>query len=192
MRPKSKFKKQPGHSLICGITQSGKTTLARYIARYLVKKKQRVIVFDPTADTKTLGGDWNTTEVFTDPGEFLEFVEDPKNITPDNPAHIFIDESDEIFSHSQIENRWILKKGRHYGMAVYLITQRPNLIMPTARNQCTTCYMFRLTVTDSKLVLADYGHTEIPGPPLDQGEYLILKSGYPDIGRSSIYKLPGV
>ena len=173
------------HSLICGVTQSGKTTLARSIARAASDAGHNLIVFDPVG-TGTAGGDWPAGAiVFDDPGEFVEYMNRPDV----SFAHVFIDEADEVFSLSDRANFWIPKKGRHFGFQLYMITQRPKMIAPTARKQVGRCYMFRLALDDAKELAADFGFSDAHKISLDKGDFLVLDSGQASIKRANIFQL---
>jgi hypothetical protein len=146
-----------------------------------------VIVYDPLG-TGTLGGDWGKgAEIYDDPLLFLQDMENPGKIYN---AHVFIDEADEIFSQEQKDNFWILKKGRHYGLSIWVITQRPKMVAPTVRNQCADAYLFRLAIQDVKEIAADFGHSNIHALELAHGDYIVLHSGHPEFERGSIHKLP--
>jgi DNA helicase HerA-like ATPase len=173
------------HTLICGVTQSGKTTLARYIARQLRAKNQAVIVYDPMG-TDTKGGGWGEGAiVFDKTDEFLEYV----SRDDVNRAHIFADESDLIFSHEQKENHWLLRRGRHFGFSVYCITQRPKMIAPSVRNMCTKAFVFRLTRDDIKSVAADYGFDDVHNKILDAGDFLCFTAGSSVYSSGNVFKL---
>jgi DNA helicase HerA-like ATPase len=102
------------HALICGVTLTGKTTLARVIARDVEKAGGRVIVYDPVG-TQTGGGGWPASAViFDDPDEFIEYMNHPDVYD----AHVFVDEADEVFSLSDRANYWLPKKGRHFGFTL--------------------------------------------------------------------------
>lgn len=172
------------HTLFCGVTQSGKTTLARMVAQNLAASGQRIIVFDPV-QTKTLNYGWPSgSMVFTDPLEFSGYMADEES-GPAN-SHVFVDEADEIFSLRQPENFWMLKKGRHFGLAVNVITQRPHLVAPTVRSQCGKAFVFRLGRDDARSIGAEYGHNLLLANGLDRGEFLILESGHKSFSRSHI------
>lgn len=175
-----------GHSLICGSTESGKTTLAHQIANYYAGLKNgdapQIIVYDPVL-TPTSAGTWPDNAVlFNQKIKFLEYV---RKIG--GRYVIFIDESDNLFSHEQKENFWLLTKGRHFGFEIFLITQRPKMIAPSVRCQCATAYVFRLSRTDLKMVGDDFAH-EISEISLDQGDYLILFSGQNRMERGNSLK----
>lgn len=173
------------HSLYTGVTQSGKTTLARACARDLCKRKQRVIVYDPLG-TPTAGGAWGeTAELFEDLEQFLDVVYSPETVN----AHLFVDESHHVFAHSDKSNLWLLTQGRHYGLQLHLLTQRPTKIHPDARTNCGRCYMFRLAYDDARSIGLDYGFSDIHKISLDKGDFLLLNSGTASFSRGNIFNL---
>lgn len=171
------------HHLITGVTESGKTTLAREIARQISAAKQRVIVYDPMG-TATAGGNWpNDAIIFNDDFDFLDYVAKPDVCK----AHVFIDEADEIFNLQSRENFWILKAGKHFGFCCYVITQRPKMVAPTIRGQCGICYMFRLAADDQREIGRDFGHSGLESINLDTGDYIKLVSGSRELSRGNIF-----
>lgn len=175
------------HTLICGVTLSGKTTLARELARAAADAGQNVIVFDPVG-TATAGGGWPASAiVFDDSAAFFEYVERPDVIG----AHVFIDEAADFFSVGDRSNFWLLTRGRHFYLHVYLIAQRPKMIAPNARTQCGRCYMFRLAVEDADEIGRDFGHSQLGRQSLDKGDFFILDSGAAQIQRANIFELLG-
>ena len=180
------------HTIICGVTLSGKTTLARALARHVGRQRQNVIVYDPVM-TATQGGDWGKSAVvFNDPQKFWGFV----SRDDVGHAHIFIDEAGDLFHIGARENFWLLTRGRHFGFQVYLISQRPKMIAPSARTQCGMAYMFRLARDDAKEISADFGHDwpyrdaqNIPLPELDTGDFYRLYSGASGKNRANIFQL---
>lgn len=181
------------HTFICGVTETGKSTLARAISRGLLKEGQMVIVRDPTHGTETAGGGWGDEKhvetgrlrIFTDDDKFFQTIENTHGGT-----HVFIDEAADLFKVGDAENHWILRKGRHapFLFSVYLIAQRPKMVAPNARTQCARCYMFRMATSDASEVLADFGHDNMK-LELDTGDFLILNSGSKDYAQANIFKL---
>lgn len=175
------------HTLYTGVSQSGKTTLARMMARALAAKGHRVIVYDPMG-TATAGGGWpEKAIVFDDAIDFLNYVHSPEGFH----AHLFVDEGHEIFGHGEEfrENYWLFTKGRHYGLHLHIMTQRPTKLHPDVRSQCGRCYMFRLAVDDVKLIGNDYGFSEIHKINLDKGDFLVLNSGTSSFQRGNVFAL---
>lgn len=173
------------HHLICGVTMSGKTTLARMIARHLGKQKQKIVVYDPMG-TDTAGGGWGETAIVFDEIEpFLQYLESDEC----GAAHVFVDEADLVFSLDQKENHWLLRRGRHFGLTIYCITQRPVLVAPSVRSMCHRAYVFRLVQDDIKRVAADYGFDQAHTINLDAGEFLCFTAGSSDFKRGNVFQM---
>jgi DNA helicase HerA-like ATPase len=102
---------------------------------------------------------------------------------------VFIDESGELFNAGKRENLWLLTRGRHFGFSVVLIAQRPKMLMPSARSQCSIAYVFRLALEDMKEIGADFGHSGLAKISLDKGDFLILKSGLARFDSANVFKL---
>lgn len=183
----SEEKKPPQitHELYTGVTQSGKTTLARAVSRALDEKGARIAVLDPML-TLTAGGGWGKNAlVFDDTEKFLDFVHSEECVN----THLFIDEAHNIFKHTELENMWLLTEGRHYWLTLHLMTQRPKKIHPDARTNCGRCYMFRLAQDDAKEIGADFGFSDVHKQELDRGDFLILNSGSAEYSRANVFKL---
>jgi DNA helicase HerA-like ATPase len=174
------------HTLICGVTESGKTTLAHLLAAEDARQKKEVIVFDPVG-TQTAAGEWpDHVVMFTDKQKFLRYVARPTN--PEGTA-VYIDEAADILSHDQRENEWLLTRGRHLGYSVTLVTQRPKLVSPSVRHQCARLFMFRLSQGDAREIGADYGHSGFDKISLDQGDFLCVFSGRAKFTRANVFAL---
>jgi DNA helicase HerA-like ATPase len=171
------------HTLYTGVTQSGKTTLARAFAREL-SKSGMVLVYDPLG-TETAGGAWGNSTVFENAEQFLDTIYDANF----HNAHIFIDEAHHIFSHADKSHLWLLTQGRHYGLTIHAITQRPTKIHPDARSNCGLAYMFRLANDDARLLGNDFGFSDIHKINLDRGDFLCLESGVAKFKRGNVFDL---
>lgn len=170
------------HILFTGVTLSGKTTAARMFSRAFCAHRIPVVVYDPV-ETETKGGGWGENAlVFTDAGEFLDFLASDDC----GPCKIFIDEAADIFAQRMPDNFWIATRGRHYGWQLFVITQRPMMIAPTVRNQCAEAFVFRLTTSDMSNLGSDYGH-DLSGEKLDAGDYLHLLSGHAAYSRGNVF-----
>lgn len=186
------------HWAFYGVTMSGKTTAARYLARKEAEAGYRIIVFDPCM-TDTAGGGWpqNATifhhetddDIADDPNsdkladEFCEYLlrRDVRD------AFVYVDESHKVYSHEQKHNFWHLDRGRHRGLLMRIITQRPNKVHPTARSQCTGAFMFALTKSDRESIAADYGVDLPKDLVLDKGDFLLFNTPSPTYSRANIF-----
>ena len=161
---------------------SGKTTAARYYSRAFCARRVPVVVFDPVG-TATHGGGWGDGAiVYSDLAQFEDWI----NSDDLHPCKLFIDEASAVFGHEKRENFWLAERGRHYGIQLFTITQRPMRIHPTVRDQHGECFMFRLKANDTIQVGADYGH-DLREIDLDAGEYVHLISGQKVYNRGSIF-----
>lgn len=182
------------HVLYTGVTMTGKTTLAREHATIIKGAKYDVVVYDPVG-TDTANGNWpEDVEILTTPEEFHEWVEDNTDTySPEHPCFLFVDEAADIFGHSETHAHWIGRKIRHSYIYLRMMCQRPNMMHPSVRTQCSYVYMLRLSQTDARLICADMGHgTEVSNTVLDKGDCLLLTSGSADTEQFNVFELIGV
>jgi DNA helicase HerA-like ATPase len=173
------------HCLYVGVTQSGKTTLARAVSRQFLAKKTNVAVFDPLG-TSTAGGDWGEGAlIFTDAETFLNWIYSPEAVN----YQVFVDEAHKVLGHLHPENFWMLTEGRHFFLTLHLMTQRPKKLHPDVRHNCGRCYMFRLSKSDRSEIGADYGFDDLDKLSLDKGDFLVLNSGTAKFDRGNVFQL---
>ena len=174
--------------LIVGSGESGKSLLAKSIANDMEKRGMAVTVYDP------INTEWSPNAFVTfNEEEFFEEIE--KSYQEGRKQAVFVDEADTLLSIGQKENFWLLTRGRHFGLSTYVITQRPALVAPSARNQCNELFCFRVSESDATLLNDDFvpgnkpvvpvatkpgekpivqvaGYNLLDAPNLLQGEYL--------------------
>jgi DNA polymerase III delta prime subunit len=173
------------HALFCGVTLSGKTTLARALSRALVSQGHGVAIYDPVG-SPTIGGGWGETPYkFHDEVEFLDFMNDDRV----RDVHVFVDEADMLFNHARRENFWMLSRGRHFGLSMNLITTRPKLLHPSPRSQCTRLYMFVLSKDEAREIGREKGLNNLDAYELDKGDFLIANSASPVVQKANIFHL---
>lgn len=177
------------HTLYCGVTMTGKTTLARHHARILSRAKYDVAVYDPVG-TGTAGGGWpEDATVISDPDVLQKFLDKARG-SIDHPVFLFVDESADIFSHGQTQNHWIPRRIRHENIYLRLIAQRPKMLHPDVRTQCSYAYVLRLSNDDKKMVYSDFGHSgDVESKPLDKGDCVLLTSGASEIEEFNVFEL---
>jgi hypothetical protein len=177
------------HVLFCGVTLTGKTTLARHHARILDRAGYDIAAYDPVL-TDTLGGGWpDKTRILNTPEEFHEYI-DKANGEPEHPIFLFVDESPDIFGHSETHAHWIPRKIRHQNIYLRMIAQRPKMLHPSVRTQCAYGYILRLSKDDARAICADYGHgPEISDTPLDKGDVVLITSGSREVEYFNVFDL---
>jgi energy-coupling factor transporter ATP-binding protein EcfA2 len=177
------------HVLYCGVTQSGKTTLARHHARILSRAGYDIAIYDPV-NTATHGGGWpDGAQIMDSPELFHKYV-DRANGEPERPIFLFVDECADIFGHSETHAHWIPRQIRHRNIYLRMIVQRPKMLHPNVRTQCAYAYILRLARDDLKIICADYGHgSEIAPETIDRGDCMLLTSGSPTVEYFNVFDL---
>ena len=151
------------NSLICGMTCSGKTTLAVSICHDYMRAGFNTVVLDPLLDPR-----WGSDVLTTDPVFFLAIATHPES----SRLALFIDESGEMIGHYNDEMFILATRIRHKGHNSHFITQRVKAISPTVRTQCEFLFMFNSNVDDATELSKDFNRPELKTANiLRQGEY---------------------
>lgn len=138
------------HSLILGITESGKTTLAKRLAALYKQKGIGVIVLDPIGDPG-----WNSDFVTADEKEFLSVFWSSRKCA------VFIDESGEFIGQYDKAMKKTVTKGRHWGHNVHLLAQGATQVAKIARDQCTQLFLFTSPFNDTKILSQEFNKAEL-------------------------------
>lgn len=138
------------HSLIIGMTESGKTTLAKLIVKNAKKKKIKTAVLDPLKDPH-FGADFNTANQ----EEFLAWIKKNKS------AVLVIDEAGTSVGRYNTAMEWVVTTSRHLGHSSILICQGAAQLSPLVRGQCTVCYLFSSTLATLKTISEDFNAPEL-------------------------------
>lgn len=149
------------HSLILGMTESGKTTLAKRLAAQY-SDKFNILVLDPLVDPE-----WPADFITDNPDEFLKVFWDNQN------CMVFIDEAGE--SAGQYDTTMIrtATRGRHWGHSCHYLSQRGALMSKTIRGQCTNIFLFNSSFDDCKELSKDFNAPLLlEGVDLQQGEFI--------------------
>lgn len=149
------------HVLIFGQTESGKTTLAKELARMYKARGVGVLVLDPMCDPQ-----WQADYQTDDPDEFLQMVWSSERCA------IFIDEAGQAVGRYDLSMIDTATKGRHYGHNCHYISQRGAMIAVTVRDQCSQLFLFTTSKNDSKIHANEWNSDVLlTANTLDQGEY---------------------
>lgn len=162
------------HVLILGVTLSGKTYLAKKLAREFQRRKKTVAVLDP------LKNKWAADFQTDDRDEFLIYCKTRPGLM------VFVDESGDAFEHQKDELTWLAYRGRHFGHSCFFIAQRATQIPKIVRDQCSTLYLFASSVSDSDTHAEEWLCDQlIDAPRLRQGEFF-LKARFAEPQRGRI------
>jgi len=159
------------HSLVLGMTESGKTTLAKKLSKEYQARGIGVIVLDPLQDPEW--SDKPDSDLFfqtTDKDEFLASVKASKRCA------VFIDESGESVGQYDTAMHWLATRGRHYGHNCHFLSQRGQQIAKTVRDQCGRLYLFTCSLTDAKILADEWNKPELrEAHGLEQGQFFIVR-----------------
>lgn len=133
------------HSLILGMTESGKSTLAKQLIKGYVAAGIKCCVLDPILDN-----DWNADYLTDDPDRFLYWWGHGESLA------MFIDESSETCGQWDKEMIKTATRGRHYGHNMHYISHRGTGLSPTIRSNCTHLYLFKSDYKDCEIFKRDF------------------------------------
>jgi len=154
--------------MIAGITESGKSTLAKRFCHRYNAAGIHTAVLDPMNDP-----DWNATFQTKDPAHFLDTV------WKNTKLAIFVDESAMVMGNFDKEMHELFTAGRHFGFNCHVIAQRPMMIPKTVRGQCSFLFLFCLATEECKELKKEFNAPEI----MDAGTF--QKGEYLKVGRFS-------
>ncbi|HKI68326.1 MAG TPA: type IV secretory system conjugative DNA transfer family protein [Verrucomicrobiae bacterium] len=138
------------HVLIVGMTESGKTTLAKRICRSFRSKGIKTIVLDPLHDPG-----WEADLQTADQYEFMETARLSRQCA------LFIDESGEMIGRYNDAMFWLATRARHYGHKSHFITQRAAQLSKTVRDQCSSLFLFCVSMDDAKVMANEFNRPEL-------------------------------
>lgn len=150
------------HTLILGITGTGKTTLARQLARRYRLKGIPAIVLDPF-----LSKQWEADFITDKPEKFIAVLKKSRSCS------VFVDECGLWCETNEPEMKWLATNSRHFGHNCHFITQRAAQISPTIRTQCENIFLFRQSFQDTKNLIQEFVAEDLAAAQtLNKGEYL--------------------
>lgn len=149
------------HSLIFGMTESGKTSLAKKLAAHYQSKGIGVLVLDPMGDPE-----WPADYKTANADEFLDTFWNSRRCA------VFIDEAGDSVGRFNTVMQRTATKGRHWGHACHYITQRGAQLATTVRDQCSHLFLFTSSLNDSKIHADEWNQQELKtANSLKQGHY---------------------
>lgn len=156
------------HCLILGMTQSGKTTLAKKLAHGYRARGISVIVLDPLGDPEWPNDEEGTFQT-RNRADFLRTVKASRQCA------VFVDEAGESVGQYDDEMHWLATRGRHYGHQCHFLSQRGQQIAKTVRDQCSKMYLFCCSKTDGKILADEWNQEELRNVNvLGRGEFFVV------------------
>jgi len=176
------------HSLIVGMTESGKTTLAKILCSRLKKRGILTAVLDPLKDNG-----WHADFV-------TDNVEAFNTYCKANKSHVlFIDEGGLTVGRYDTEMQWYATMSRHWGHSCYFISQGVTQLAPIIRQQASKYYVFACGESNTRLIAEECREPDLKEcSRIGKGEFFIVsrfenmkraRIEYPTKGRVAIDKL---
>lgn len=163
------------HSLILGQTESGKTTFARKLAAHYKKAGRRVLVLDAAHN------DWPADFQTANASEFLDVL------LAERGAAVFIDEAGRAVSWLNRDMADVASMYRHLGHFAHFIAQRPTMVAPTVRHNCSRLILFSVSRADAAELAREWNAPEIEkAPELKAGEHYII-SRFGPVKRGALF-----
>lgn len=168
------------HTLITGVTECGKTTLGKRLAAAHEKSGGGVMVLTAVFEK------WPCAYITTDQQDFLDVFWGSRC------CFVFVDEAGQTVGHYKDTMTAVATRGRHYGHSCYFLVQRPKLIDPNVRGQCTQLFCFSIGQEDADDLAREWNQPELRNAPkLRKGEYYrclrFNESGEPFIERGKLW-----
>ena len=165
-------------SAIWGVSGSGKSTLARQIATGWAATRA-VILIDPTADcAPALPPNWTPRPGLIELGPATQAQCTAALLTAflvshkDTPVTVICDEAPFYLAKPSEAVLKVIYQGRHRGLGMVLVGQRPSAAAPGVRSQVTRTLYMRLTDrADLNIVAASSRQLAADLPGLDVGQW---------------------
>jgi energy-coupling factor transporter ATP-binding protein EcfA2 len=137
-----------GHVAIVGPTQSGKSTLARAMAREYMRRGIPVLVCDPN------GEKWPVARpVFNNSAAFIEYAKQCRRCA------LFIDEASATVGRGKSAEacEWLVTRARHWGHVSHLMLHTVVSVEPKIRLNIPRWFMFRPTEDGCRIIEREQG-----------------------------------
>ena len=145
------------HVLILGMTESGKTSLARAMCHAYKARGISTLVLDPLNDPR-----WQADFQTSNPADFLRVYWANKKCAA------FIDEGGLVAGRFDDTMITTATQGRHWGHNNHYISQRATLLSLTIREQCSELYLFAMAKAGCKSLAEDFNKPQL----LEASEFL--------------------
>lgn len=153
-----------GHTLVVGITGTGKTTLVRKLAAELSRNKP-VLVLTPCIDD-----DWSFASLVSSDLEFFSQV-----VFANKNCIVIVDEGAEMAGQFDKLAVPLASRTRHNGHICFFLAQRPTMINKSIRGNCRNLFCFQVskdeTIELNRLFVND---VVFEAPSLREGEYIAI------------------
>ncbi len=155
------------HSLFVGMTEMGKTTLARNMGIAYRSRGFETIVLDPLLDPR-----WRASYITSDGDKFIA------KCKVSQKCMLFVDEGSESVGRYNVPMQWVVTQSRHWGHSAHILCQGATQLAMIVRDQCTHLYLFAAGKRNGTLLAEDFNAPELEMcVSLNVGEYFHAVKG---------------
>jgi hypothetical protein len=148
-----------GHTLITGLSRSGKTTLTEKIASNILSKR-------PVFFLDSFGANFPCTWQTQNQSEFIEIARTNKS------ALLVVDDAADNLNKFDNALSWIGTQSRHWGHCFLINSQRYINVHPNIRNNAIVCFAFKQSKKDARDLCEDFvDENLLDVPSLNQFEF---------------------
>lgn len=152
------------HIYIIGMTESGKTTLAKSLCKDLKARGFSTSVLDPLKDPS-----WDCDYITDNALEFLEHAKTERQ------RFLFVDEGGEAIGRYNKDMEWLATQSRHYGHSCVFISQSITQTSTIIRQQCSKVFAFACGSKQTELLAEEYRDDDLKQlGKIPQGEFFII------------------
>lgn len=138
------------HSLILGMTESGKTTCAKQLCAAYTTAGWATVVLDPMGDPA-----WHCSFRTSQPNAFLQVLWNSRR------CMFFVDEGGKMIGRFDDLMVDTATMGRHWGHSGHYISQRGAQLNRTLRDQCSHLFLFTTALDDCKTHANEWNKPEL-------------------------------
>lgn len=142
------------HGMILGMTESGKTTLGKWMATRYKEQGRKILVLDPLLDSG-----WPADFITNDQAEFLRVLFSPET----RGCCAFMDEGGLTVGRYNQAMQVTATMGRHWGHSCHYLAQEATQLAPIIRAQSSFVYAFCMATRHGKLLAEEFN-----APPLER------------------------
>lgn len=167
------------HAAIIGMTGSGKTVLAREIARTHRKQGCGVLVLDPFRSPE-----WPADFITESMTAFLAKAKASRRCA------LFVEEAGD-FGRTP-EFAWLFTQARHWGHVTHYVSQYHSQVPPIVRSNCERLFLFRVSSRSAETWAEDFAQPEIGTLAAGLPRYHFVAAGRYAVPRVCTLRLTGL
>ena len=153
-----------------------------YLAMDLLSRVKRHMVYDPLGEYRRAGFRSYVPEEGRDPAEYESFLSD--QVLRFSPDLVVMDECADYLPRGSARlgplAGQVMRQGRHYGIGLLYLAQRPVMVHPDVRELADYIFSFKLAGKNDRRLfddLVDGAGDLVASLPFESHQFLVLEGG---------------